>query len=291
MSKYAYFRKILNIFKKPLLKNDKNHLFTLWISDNNELPELQYLSLKSMLLTGHEVTLYTYSDLNNVPKGIKVEDANKILDKSKIFTYKDGFNKGSYSGFANWFRVKCLYEKGLTWFDCDIIAINNINDIANDNFIIASEYDPKKNIYPTNGVLRLKKRDVLLKEMLIHMERVEDNISHGETGPRLLKYLLDNKFSDYSIYLKNPNFMASINYYDYKNFLKPSNEIVPLLNFEEIWGFHIWNAMFREHGNGHEKADNGFYYDLKMAILKSFNKEEYEKRIEEIKKFNISSKN
>jgi len=110
-------------FSENLIKRffkPKSKVFTLWISDDQELPELQQLSLRSVILTGHNVLLYSYGELKNVPKGVEVANADKILDRSNIFKYKQGFNKGSYSGFANWFRVKRLYEQGGTWFDCDI---------------------------------------------------------------------------------------------------------------------------------------------------------------------------
>lgn len=71
---------------------NKNEIFTLWIPNNNEkeLPLLAHLSLKSMILCGHDVILYAYSHLDNVPKGVRILDANKIVDKSKIFRYKGG---------------------------------------------------------------------------------------------------------------------------------------------------------------------------------------------------------
>ena len=79
----------MNVIQKRLMKYGKNNeLFTLWISDDFKLPELQQLSLKSMVLTGHKVRLYTYTELESVPEGIEVADANKILDKSNIFKYK-----------------------------------------------------------------------------------------------------------------------------------------------------------------------------------------------------------
>jgi hypothetical protein len=274
---------IFNKFRHILVKNkEDNKLFTLWISDNCELPQLQQLSLKSMLLTGHDVTLYVYENMLNVPEGIKVADANKILDESKIFKYKEGFNKGSYSGFANWFRAKCLYERGTAWFDCDIIAIKNITEMNVNGPLISSQINPDFKISPNNAFLRLNKGDKLLKEMLDYMEEVKDNVMHGDTGPNLLKSMIDEKFCKYSDYLSSTDFIASINYFDYMDFLKPSKDMVPLLNFEDIWGFHIWNAMFRENGFANEKSSNSFYYDLKEAILSSFTKEDYQKKVSDI---------
>lgn len=69
---------------------------------------------------------------------------------------------------------------------------------------------------------------------------------------------MDNGFNDYYNYLISPNFIASINF-DYKDILKPSSLIVPFLKLEDIWGVHIWNAMFREFGNEHEKVSDGFF--------------------------------
>jgi hypothetical protein len=271
--------KILGNTKEFHYKNKNNRLFTLWISDDNKLPELQQLSLKSMVLTGHQVILYTYDDLEQVPEGINLADANKIIDESNIFVYKEGFNKGSYSGFANWFRAKCLYENGLSWFDCDILAIKNINELNKKGPIISSQKNLDGTISPNNAFLRLEKRDKLLKELLIHMEKVRDNIKHAQTGPNLLKSCMDNGLNDYYNYLSSPNFIASINYFEYKDILKPYQEIVPFLKLDEIWGFHIWNAMFRHYGNVHEKTNDGFYHELKDAILTSFSKEDYREKI------------
>jgi len=260
-------------------KNEKIDLFTLWISDDGNLPEIQQLSLKSMLLTGHDVKLYVYDELDNVPEGITVMDGNGILSHSNIFKYKEGFNKGSYSGFANWFRAKCLYERGSAWFDCDIIALKNINEMNIVGPLISSQRNPDGEIVPNNAFLKLNKGDKFLEYMLDYMGELKDNVMHGDTGPSLLKSLMDNKYNSYSKYLANVNFIASVNYFDFMDFLKPSSEIVPRLKFNEIWGFHIWNAMFRHNEYVHEKSRNSFYHDMKEIILTSQTKEEYSSKI------------
>ncbi len=268
-------------FKNHLM-GINNNLFTLWISDNRELPELQYLSLKSMLLTGHNVTLYTYNKLNNIPEGINVADANEILNKSKIFKYRNGFNSGSYAGFSDWFRIKCLYENGTAWFDCDILAIKNINDFSLNDIIISSEYYHDGNIQPNNGFLKFKKKDKLVKDYLDYIENIEDienNVLHGELGPKLIKSMLDNTFSEYYDYLMNPNFIAPIHYFNYEHYLMPSNEIVGKLKFDEIWGFHILNSMFRHYKVELKRVNSGFYYDLKEIIITSSTKKEYKGKI------------
>lgn len=276
--------KMINTNLRKLVnhKNKNNELFTLWVNDNPELPELQHLALKSMLLTGHNVTLYSYNKLNNVPPGIKIANGDEILDRSTIFKYKEGFNKGSFSGFANWFRAKRLYEKGGAWFDCDILAIKNLNEFNLKDNIISSQYNPDGSIYPNNAFLKLKKEDKMLNVMLNYMNDVKDNVKHGDTGPILLNSMIEGQYTEYKNYLVNPNFIASINFFDYEDYLKPTKDIVNKLNFNKIWGFHIWNAMFRQYGNKHERINCGFYYDLKEAIITSSTKNEYKEKIQDI---------
>lgn len=282
---FEYLKNFSNKIKNEE-KKKKIDLFTLWISDDGNLPELQQISLKSMLLTGHDVKLYVYDELDNVPEGIKVMDGNEILSQSNIFRYKQGFNKGSYSGFANWFRTKCLYERGSAWFDCDIIALKNINEMNIVGPSISSQRNPDGEIIPNNAFLKLNKEDKFLEYMLDYMDKVKDNVMHGDTGPHLLKSLMDTKYNSYSKYLANVNFIASINYFDFMDFLEPSSIIVPRLKFNEIWGFHIWNAMFRHNEYVPEKSRNSLYHDLKESILTSSTKEEYAKKISSLFEIN-----
>jgi len=114
------------------------------------------------------------------------------------------------------------------------------------------------------------------------MEEIRDNVKHADTGPRLLTSMMDSQYKEYYNYLTSLDFIASINYYEYDDFLKPSNCITKKLKFEEIWGFHIWNAMFRHYGKLPEDVFSGFYYDLKKAILTSTTKEEYKNKINDI---------
>ncbi len=56
---------------------------TLWIG--GDLSRLERVCLASFIAHGHKVTLYTYGDVGNIPKGVVLEDANKIIDSSKVF--------------------------------------------------------------------------------------------------------------------------------------------------------------------------------------------------------------
>lgn len=177
---------------------DKNEIFALWIPENDEnvLSELAYLSLKSFLLCDYNVILYTYVNLDNVPEGICVKDANEILDSSKIFRYKGGFK--TYSGFANLFRYKRLYEYGGTWLDLDVLLIRRLSD---ENIIICSQTQEVIYSSPNNAMLRFPAKDDFIKAMLDFAEKRGSNISHGETGPLLVRKLLSTSFPEYNQFL------------------------------------------------------------------------------------------
>lgn len=82
----------------------------LWVG--GELSLMEQLSIQSFLKNGHEYHLYTYEDIKNIPPGTTVKDGNEILPADKIFTIKSGWGIGSYSGFADLFRVHLLKERG-----------------------------------------------------------------------------------------------------------------------------------------------------------------------------------
>lgn len=94
---------------------------SLWIG--GELSKIEQLSIASFVKNGHEFHLYTYGDVKGIPEGTIIKDANTIIPESEIFTY----SKGSYAGFADWFRWKLLLKKGGFWIDTDVVCIKPFN--------------------------------------------------------------------------------------------------------------------------------------------------------------------
>lgn len=248
---------------------DKNEIFTLWISDNddNNLSQLAHLSLKSFLLCNYDVILYTYNNIGNVPNGVCIRDANEILDKSKIFRYKDGFK--TYSGFANLFRYKRLYEYGGTWLDLDVLLIKRL---SNEDIIICSQ--TQEDIYssPNNAMLRFPAKDPLIKTMLDYSEKRGSDVNHAETGPLLVKKLLDAEFPEYNQYLKHFNYSNVVNWNDVDDYLESHEIFLNCLNTNEIYGFHLFNTFFKKFV---EFPKDSLFTTLKDIILNSSTSEEY----------------
>ena len=90
---------------------------TLWT--HGALSVMECLCLTSFLKTGHTVHLYTYEEVQGVPKGVVVQDGNEIISQS-FLDYRTFINNGT---FADFFRYKLLLDKGGWWVDTDLVAL------------------------------------------------------------------------------------------------------------------------------------------------------------------------
>ncbi len=89
---------------------------SLWVGER--LSRIEILSIRSFLANGHDYHLYAYSNIEGVPRGVTVKDANAILPESLIFR-----SRGSLSTFADWFRQELLHACGGYWADMDMVCL------------------------------------------------------------------------------------------------------------------------------------------------------------------------
>lgn len=272
---------VINYVKGHKLEN-KNEIFTLWVSEEEYLPELPILSLKSMVLTNHDVILYTYNYIKNVPEGVIVKDANEIYDKSMIFRYKRGWSR-SYSGFANLFRLKRLYEQGGTWVDLDIILIKNLNEVYDDDIIICSEPNKNAYIHCNNAILRFPKKDPFIEHMFDFAEERGKDVNHGETGPHLItKEIFKRNFTSYAKFLKTPIYNNLCGHWEIDQYFKDPRVLLNNVDLSYVVGFHMVNTFFKDLDI--ENKNIGMFGALKNAVLNSNSYTEY---IDNLNKNNI----
>src|SRR3982751_587646 len=107
----------------------------LWIGPR--LSAMERLSIASFLAHGHPVRLYTYGDVDAIPAGVDHRDGREVLPAASVFTYADGFGKGSYAGFANMFRYKLLLDHGGIWCDTDVVCLKPFDFAA--QYVIGRE--------------------------------------------------------------------------------------------------------------------------------------------------------
>src|SRR4026207_1011099 len=108
----------------------------LWIGKG--LSVMEQLSIKSFIDNGHEYHLYVYEDVEGIPKGTIIKNADEVVSREHIF--RDEVLKAHVS-FSDLFRYKLLLEKGGYWADVDIICLKPF-DFKSD-YVFAAEKTAK----------------------------------------------------------------------------------------------------------------------------------------------------
>jgi hypothetical protein len=92
---------------------------TLWIE--GPLSYLEQLCLKSFLDNGHDVRLYHYGPVENVPDGVELADANTILSGERYLTHGP---TGSFALHSDLFRYRMLAKtEKMIWADTDAYCV------------------------------------------------------------------------------------------------------------------------------------------------------------------------
>jgi hypothetical protein len=282
---------------QKLIVENQNEVVMLWVGD--KIPELQQLSIKSLLLTNHNVNFYTYKKFTELEQfkdfpNFNNGDANDIVNEKDIWTYKvSAHGKGSYAGFANHWRLIYLLKNGGTWVDSDIIAIKNVVDFGKNKIMIASELPDRRRSIDNacNGFLSFPKGDVLVEEMEKLCSDVGSDARFGQTGPTGLKKCM-RIHRKYEEYLLSHEAICPVPSYNYKHYSSMTPEEVYKennLDHKDIYGFHIWNTRFSYHkprkNNLEDTLMEGSLYDcLKTAVLSSNTLKEYQ---EKLRSYNI----
>lgn len=219
---------------------------SLWIGNN--LSRMEVSSIKSFLSLGYNYHLYSYSHINNVPKGVKILDGNQIIDKSEIFTYNlpDHLGGNSFSAFSNFFRYKLLYEKGGWWVDTDVYALRHL---PLNEYVLAKENENKI----SSCILKFPPKHKFSKICFEKCkEKNKDNLKWGETGPLLVTEVAKQmKLETFKVQEFFP-----INYDEIEMFFKP-------INIPSSYTIHFWNEMWRR-----KKIYKNKVYDKKTLYEK-----------------------
>ena len=147
----------------------------LWF--HNPMTAIQRLSIRSFLHYGHEVTIFTYGEIE-APKGVKFADAGEILSEDKIFLSHD-----SFAAFSDVFRYKMLAETDYLWVDADTVCLRDDWDFGD---YVFGYQEPFK---VTNNVLGYPKDSTLAKR-LVSEAQYEEGREYDALGPVLLTRII-----------------------------------------------------------------------------------------------------
>lgn len=238
----------------------------LWIGPRFSI--LERLSIASFLANGHPVHLFAYGPIEATPAGTTVLDAREVYPESAIFTYADGWGKGSPAAFANLFRYKVLLERGGAWSDTDMVCVRPLEFLREMPLAIASQRMP-----PTPG----EPNPVRFNPCFLKGERghpairdcFEQCASHkpedlqwGMTGPDLATEVFVNRGLVSAVL--HPDVFCPVDFWRVPEFVAGS--FAAPANTHCV---HLWNEMWRHHGLGKDAAHppRGAYESLKRRYL------------------------
>lgn len=221
--------------KRQQMKKGSSTVQSLWISELREMPLLQSLCIESFLKNNTQYHLYTYDKVEGLPDGVVLLDANTIIQEDFIF--KDRFN--SYATFADWFRVKLLYETGGWWVDTDIVCLKEFT--TDEEYVFATELSMGSPVI-CNCVMKAPPQSPMLNAVLLTIEqnltsRNSKDISWREIGAiALTDGIFDFSLLEYTVV---PEVFCPIEYRDY-SCIDAEDAIVVSTG---TYGIHLWNQM------------------------------------------------
>jgi len=206
----------------------------------NNITPYEQLCIQSFLDNNHDFIVYSYDKLENIPAGAILKDAEEILTKDELFTYKHGHVKGSYAGFANYFRYELLYRKGGWWVDMDVLCLTP--SLPSNEIFIAFESNNSIN----NAILRFPSGHKLMKNCRDEAKRIGKNAKFAEAGPILLTKLIDTFGFHENV---SPSYTAyPIPYDKALDVLIPecANKLLDVV--QESTFIHLWGSVLRRAG-------------------------------------------
>ena len=231
----------------------REYMQSLWIGES--LSTMEAVSIQSFLNLGYDYHLYVYEKVANVPSGVKMWDANEIVDRSRIFKYKD-FD--SYAGFANLFRYTLLYKRGGCWSDVDIFCLRPLN--LSGGYLFAGDAHQRtwgrwlKNYFHPdvcNCFMKAPAGNDLCRQAVDFCQaRDVAKLRWGETGPELCARLV-GQFG-LRRYVAPVSTFCAIPYRSWTEFIS-EDPVIQSRRWREfsskrVCAVHLWNEMWRRAG-------------------------------------------
>lgn len=131
---------------------------TLWIG--GALSWMEQLCLKSFVDRGQKITLFSYEEIPNVPKGVIQRDGREIIDTDDFIKYEQ---KNSFALFADWFRLHMIHRcPGMIWIDTDVYCHRPMD--YDSDYVFGFELPGEHRV--NNAILGMPSDSALLREML-----------------------------------------------------------------------------------------------------------------------------
>lgn len=179
------------------------HLF--WIGQ--KLSPIEILCCKSCLQNGMTPILWCYEDIEDVPNGVIIKDANALMTKETVDYYVHNL-KLPIPNISDLFRYQLLHQIGGIYSDTDIIFTENIYKIDKDEFF-CSTFEYNKGIEANGCLMKLNQASqvssYLVNEARLRLDKFITNggeIDYCEFGPFIVQKcaeILNVEILDYDV--------------------------------------------------------------------------------------------
>lgn len=201
-----------------------------------------------------------YSDVEGVPDGVTIKDANAIIPARFIFR-----TQGSLSIFADWFRQEMLFACGGYWADLDLVCLK---PLLFEEPIVLGKVDPSR---VSNALMRFPSGHELTRQLADVSRNPNMALPFDSARDRrrklVRKYLLGNRRNNVSWgEASGPSgFTRMVKHHDLWKLAKPYYYFHPVHysfwtyafddTFQEGMDFfrssycvHLWNEKIRRAG-------------------------------------------
>jgi hypothetical protein len=225
------------------------------------LSTMERLAIASFVANGHPFHLYTYEELDGVPEGAVIKDGREVLPYS--WRFRD--SHGTFSGFANAFRYKLLFERGGWWIDMDMVCLAPL-EFA-DEYVFGLEPDLTVGssiilVPPGSDLMRYAwERSRALRPWWRRLIRRRQ--PWGTTGPALFGEAVEAcGLSDRAL---EPAVFYPIDYPEWEEVLKPG----VTLPDSDTKAIHLWNLLWDLNGRDKDATypHDCLYEQLKRRYL------------------------
>jgi hypothetical protein len=129
-------------------------IHTLWVGSS--LPVMARLTLTSYVLRGHPVVLHCYQEMEQVPKGVIVEDGRQTMPEKTLAPW---LKTRQLATFADIFRYRLLQDGADIWSDLDVFCVKPLPKM---DYLMA--YENNRSI--SNAILALPSDSPMLSRLV-----------------------------------------------------------------------------------------------------------------------------
>ena len=220
---------------------------SLWVGTT--LRWIERLAICSYLENGWRFQLYVYDEVDNVPEGCEVLDANAIIPHREVFRegVGSGLHAGSVGAFSDLFRYRLLHQRGGMWTDTDVINFRKF-DPDGRRFISTEVTDA--GIVGVNGAMMAAPAgDAFLEKAYERARELlkSDEMFFTRIGPHLLAELLVEEKAD-EFELMGTRFLNPVPWMRASLLLQPYEIVAARPEIRDAVNLHVYTETWRRIG-------------------------------------------